>query len=69
MSLIPEFELGLWNAWIFMLPVIILSIFGSKILGRRGEGGFSGHTRKKKKKRESHGMFVVLMDILCRYSL
>jgi len=33
MSLMPDFELGLWNAWIFMicsyLPLII-SIFGSK---------------------------------------
>jgi len=30
MSLIPEFELGLWNAWIFMVPsllVMLLSIF------------------------------------------
>jgi protein-S-isoprenylcysteine O-methyltransferase Ste14 len=34
-SLIPAFELGLWNAWIFILPFIIISIFGSKILGKR----------------------------------
>jgi len=27
MSLIPEFELGLWNAWIFMLPSLLLTLF------------------------------------------
>jgi hypothetical protein len=48
MSFLPEFELGLWNAWIFILPIIILSIIGSRILGKRGSGGFSGHTKKEK---------------------
>src|SRR4030067_2749328 len=24
MSLVPEFELGLWNAWIFMVPSLLL---------------------------------------------
>jgi len=27
MSLIPEFELGLWNAWIFMIPSLLLTLF------------------------------------------
>jgi hypothetical protein len=35
MSLVPAFELGLWNAWIFMLPVMAISIFGSRILGKK----------------------------------
>ena len=26
MSLMPEFELGLWNAWIFMLPSLLLTL-------------------------------------------
>jgi protein-S-isoprenylcysteine O-methyltransferase Ste14 len=34
-SLIPAFELGLWNAWILILPVIIASVFGAKILSKR----------------------------------
>jgi protein-S-isoprenylcysteine O-methyltransferase Ste14 len=34
-SLIPAFELGLWNAWILIFPMIIVSIFGSRILGKR----------------------------------
>jgi len=35
-SLVPDFELGLWNAWIFMLPVIAITVFGPRILGERG---------------------------------
>ena len=26
MSLVPEFELGLWNAWIFLLPYLLMYI-------------------------------------------
>ena len=26
MSLIPDFELGLWNAWIFMVPSLVVSL-------------------------------------------
>jgi protein-S-isoprenylcysteine O-methyltransferase Ste14 len=48
MSLVPEFELGFWNAWIFILPVIFLQIFGAKILSKRGSGEDWGHTKKEK---------------------
>jgi protein-S-isoprenylcysteine O-methyltransferase Ste14 len=48
MSLVPEFELGLWNAWIFTLPLIVLQFFGAKILGKRGSGEDWGNTKKEK---------------------
>ena len=48
MSLIPAFELGLWNAWIFLLPVIIISIFGARIFGKRASGENSSSTRREK---------------------
>jgi protein-S-isoprenylcysteine O-methyltransferase Ste14 len=35
LSLIPAFELGLWNAWILILPIIIVSMFGAKTLSKR----------------------------------
>ena len=35
MSVIPTFELGIWNAWILILPIIIVSIFGAKKLSKR----------------------------------
>jgi len=48
MSVIPEFELGLWNAWIFILPMIILSVIGSRMLGKRGSFEDLGLTKKGK---------------------
>ena len=47
MSLIPEFELGVWNAWIFILPIILASIFGSRILRKRKSEESSGVTKGK----------------------
>lgn len=32
MSLIPDFELGLWNAWIFIVPFIVYWFVGIKFL-------------------------------------
>jgi protein-S-isoprenylcysteine O-methyltransferase Ste14 len=32
MSFIPDFELGLWNAWIFIIPLIVYWFFGVKFL-------------------------------------
>ncbi len=49
MSLIPDFELGLWNAWVFMLPVIAITIFGPRILGERGCEEDSGLTKNEKR--------------------
>ena len=32
MSLIPDFELGLWNAWILVLPMHACSVALAKII-------------------------------------
>ena len=32
MSLIPDFELGLWNAWVLIIPLIVFWICGVKFL-------------------------------------
>lgn len=31
MSLIPTFEIGLWNAWIFLIPIFIMHIINVRI--------------------------------------
>ena len=48
MSLIPAFKLGLWNAWILTLPLIVLSIFVAKILFKRESGESPDLTNKEK---------------------
>ncbi len=39
MSLIPEFELGLWNAWIFVLSFLLMFIVGGILDHLRGQNG------------------------------
>ena len=65
-SLIPAFELTLWNAWIFILPIIIISFFGSKILRKRmpEEGA---HTTKKAK--TASILYFALVLLLYAYSV
>jgi len=50
MSLIPEFELGIWNAWILVLPIIVLSALLTKMLVKRESGKIqdSGLTNKER---------------------
>jgi protein-S-isoprenylcysteine O-methyltransferase Ste14 len=39
MSLIPEFELGLWNAWIFMVPSLLLMLLCFPLMIKKGAPG------------------------------
>jgi len=48
MSLVPAFELGLWNAWVLILPLISISLFGSRILNKRGSAEVSALNKKMK---------------------
>jgi protein-S-isoprenylcysteine O-methyltransferase Ste14 len=49
MSIVPAFELGLWNAWIFILPIIIiLYLVLPKIFGKGRSGEDLGLIKKEK---------------------
>lgn len=39
MSLIPVFEIGLWNAWIFIIPLLAIHIVTERVLRVRGTEG------------------------------
>jgi len=41
MSLLPEFELGLWNAWILVIPMLVTFFFAERVSAAR-ESGKSG---------------------------
>jgi len=41
MSLIPTFEIGFWNAWIFLIPLFFMHIINALVFTRRGAGGQS----------------------------
>ena len=50
MSLIPEFELGLWNAWILVIPMLIILFSDMRATASResGKAGDFQLTRKEK---------------------
>jgi len=39
MSLIPEFELSLWNAWIFMVPFLLVTLLTMLLMMKKGAPG------------------------------
>src|SRR4030067_2476943 len=39
MSLVPEFELGLWNAWIFMVPSLLLMLLWLLVMTKKRAPG------------------------------
>jgi protein-S-isoprenylcysteine O-methyltransferase Ste14 len=38
-SLIPAFELGLWNAWIFMVPALLVTLLSILLMTKKGAPG------------------------------
>ena len=48
MSLIPDFELGLWNAWILVIPMVVNFFFEVRVTVARESGDFQ-LTRKEKR--------------------
>ena len=49
MSFLPDFELGLWNAWIFIVPATVISLLCILLMTKKGApGGEVRHTRVSK---------------------
>ena len=62
MTLIPEFELGLWNAWIFiLLGFIIPHLFLNKYWKARG---WDEEARRYSKKEKKLGNILTVIFLL-----
>ena len=48
MSLVPAFEIGLWNAWILVIPMIVIFFFDVRATVARESGDYQ-LTRKEKR--------------------
>jgi len=48
MSLVPEFELGLWNAWIFMVPSLLVMLLCLLVMTKKGAPAESMRLSKTK---------------------
>jgi ABC-type sulfate transport system permease component len=71
MSLIPEFELGLWNAWILVIPMIINFFFDVRATVARESGDFQ-LTRKEKRILNAIPLTIIVSfvyAVFCLYKL
>lgn len=66
MPIIPAFELGVWNAWIFVLPMLLLMIIGNKLIKKREMASLSEYLSDFSKK-EKILVAVLMIPILCSY--
>ncbi len=49
MSLVPDFQLGLWNAWILIIPLIVFWICGVKFLFSKRMPGAAPPSKRRDK--------------------
>jgi protein-S-isoprenylcysteine O-methyltransferase Ste14 len=61
MSLVPEFEFGLWNAWILVIPILIISFSDMRATASR-ESGKAGNFKLTKK--ENRLTYAVLLPMV-----
>jgi len=64
MSLIPEFELGLWNAWILVIPMLIIFFFEVRVTAAR-ESGKSGDFQLTRK--ENILMYTIFLPMFSSF--
>ena len=67
MSLIPAFELGLWNAWILVVPILILSFSDMKVTAARESGGKVEPADFQLTKKENRLTYVVFLPMIASW--
>ena len=61
MSLIPAFELGLWNAWILIIPIIVISFSDMRVTASRESGKAGDFQLTRKEKRIINAVFLPMV--------
>ena len=61
MSLIPAFELGLWNAWILVIPILIIMFSDMKITSNRESGRIEDFKLTKKENQLTYFVFLPMI--------
>jgi protein-S-isoprenylcysteine O-methyltransferase Ste14 len=67
-SLIPAFELGLWNAWILVIPMLIILFSDMRATATRESGKEGDFQLTRKEKRLTYAVFLP-MDISWVYAV
>jgi len=60
-SLIPAFELGLWNAWILVIPMLIIFFFDVRATAARESGKAGDFQLTRKEKRVMNAVFLPMI--------
>jgi protein-S-isoprenylcysteine O-methyltransferase Ste14 len=60
-SLIPEFELGLWNAWIFLIPILIITFSDVSATASKESGKEGDFQLNKKENRKLNAVFLPMI--------
>ena len=61
MSLIPVFELGLWNAWILVIPILIISFSDMRATASRESGKEGDFQLTRKENRLTYAVFLPMV--------
>jgi protein-S-isoprenylcysteine O-methyltransferase Ste14 len=61
MSLVPEFELGLWNAWILVIPILIISFSDMRATASRESGKAGDFQLTRKENRLTYAVFLPMV--------
>jgi len=70
MSLIPAFELGLWNAWILVIPMLIIFFFDVRVsAARESEAGKSGEFQLTRKEKTVINAIMLIMLVSFVYAV
>jgi protein-S-isoprenylcysteine O-methyltransferase Ste14 len=61
MSLVPAFELGLWNAWILVIPMLIIFFFDVRVSAARESEESGDFQLTRKERRIINAVFLPLV--------
>jgi protein-S-isoprenylcysteine O-methyltransferase Ste14 len=61
MALLPGFELGLWNAWILVIPMLITFFFDVRVTAARESGETGDFQLSRKEKRIINAVFLPMV--------
>ena len=61
MALMPAFEIGVWNAWIFVIPMLIISFFDMRVTAARESGQSGDFQLTRKEKRIINAVFLPMI--------
>jgi protein-S-isoprenylcysteine O-methyltransferase Ste14 len=68
MSLVPAFNIGIWNAWILVIPMLITSFFSMRVTAAR-ESGYSGDFQLTKKEKRIINAILLSMIVSFVYAV